>query len=291
MPWLQVETVAPQTEPRRLEDALSELGAVAVWLRDGGDEPVLEPAPGETPGWSDTLVTALYTDDFTQETLAPALAARLPDIEFHFSIIEDRDWQAEFQNTVTPLQFAEHLWVIPDGAAPPPDATVIRLMPGMAFGSGEHPTTAMCMRWLAQQPLAGMQTLDYGCGSGLLAIAALKLGAASACGVDIDPQALQATGENATKNGCAERLTIVKPDAVPAGAKYDVLVANILSGTLIDLGSTLNALTKPGGRIALTGILEHQANDVVSAWSEWAELTVGDQIDDWVLLNGMKRGN
>lgn len=290
MPWLQVKTAAGQRDPDTIEAVLGELGAVAVWLQDAGDEPVLEPAPGETPGWSETIVTALFTTDFAEDPLRAALTDRFPAVEWHFSRIEDQDWQAAFEQTLRPLQFGERLWVAPDGSTAPADAAVVTLAPGMAFGTGEHPTTAMCLNWLAGQRLDGLNVLDYGCGSGLLAIAAAKLGAAGCCAVDIDPQALDATKDNAVTNSVADRLVIVKPDAVPAGAQYDVLVANILSGTLIDLGPTLRDLVKAGAPLALTGILAEQAEGVAEAWSEWADLNVGDQDGDWVLLSGSKLG-
>ncbi|MBT8421700.1 MAG: 50S ribosomal protein L11 methyltransferase, partial [Gammaproteobacteria bacterium] len=236
MPWLQVETLAGQRDPQTVERVLSELGAAAVWLKDAGDEPILEPAPGETPGWSETLVTALFTADFREADLRAALDDTVPGIEWRFAVVEDQDWQSAFEQTLRPLRFSDRLWVIPDGSPAPDHGAVVRLAPGMAFGTGEHPTTAMCLQWLAQQALDHAGVLDYGCGSGLLAIAALKLGASRCCAVDIDPQALDATAENAASNAVADRLIIVEPDAVPAGAQYDVLVANILSGTLIDLG-------------------------------------------------------
>jgi len=290
MPWLQAETTAGQTDPQSIEDTLTAIGAIAVWLRDAGDEPVLEPAPGETPGWSETIVTALFPHDFVAEELAGCVNGLLPDVDLSFRIIADRDWQAEWQNTLQPMQFGERLWVIPHQAPPPEDAAVVRLQPGMAFGTGEHPTTAMCLHWLARQKLQHRAVLDYGCGSGLLAIAAAALGAANCAAVDIDPQALDATLSNALKNSCADRIAIVKPDALPADTQYDVLVANILSGTLIELGPVLRERLKQGAPLALTGILFHQAEEVTAAWSDWADLAVDDQTGDWVLLSGNKRG-
>lgn len=288
MPWLQVETKAGQSDPSSLENALNELGAAAVWLRDAGDEPVLEPAPGETPIWPESIVTALFPAEVGQQALSLALAESFPDVEFSCTTVADRDWHAEFQQTLTPLSFGNRLWIIPDGSDAPDAAAVVRLAPGMAFGTGEHPTTAMCLNWLTRQRLDGAQVLDYGCGTGLLAIAAVMLGAAGCCAVDIDPQALAATLDNATSNNCAGQLVIVKPDAVPARAQYDVLVANILSGTLIELGPTLRDLVKPGAALALTGILAHQADEVAAAWAGWADLNVGDQDGDWILLSGHK---
>ncbi len=290
MPWLQAETVAGQTDPQSIEDVLTELGAVAVWLRDAGNEPVLEPAPGETPGWSQTIVTALFPQEIQPVQLTDNLKSLLPEVELSFCIIKDRNWQDDWQSTLQPMQFGERLWVIPHEAPEPQDAVVVRMNPGMAFGTGEHPTTAMCLHWLAHQDLRNAAVLDYGCGSGLLAIAAAALGAAECGAVDIDPQALEATSHNALNNSCADSLVIVKPDALPTDKQYDVLIANILSGTLIELGPELRNWLKPGALLALTGILAHQAEEVCAGWSGWADLSVGDQKGDWVLLNGNKRG-
>jgi ribosomal protein L11 methyltransferase len=171
----------------------------------------------------------------------------------------------------------------------PPDGTVVRFSPGMAFGTGEHPTTRMCLEWLDALKPIGDAVLDYGCGSGLLAIAALKLGARRACAVDIDPQALEATRNNAIANACLDRLDIHYPEEIGGAQQYDVLVANILSGTLIQLGPTIRYLLQPGARLALSGILFHQAQDVCAAWQDWAELRVSARIDDWVLVTGHKR--
>lgn len=290
MPWLQVETAAGQNNPEELEAALTRLGAVAVWLSDAGDNPVLEPAPGETPGWPETRVTALFSNDHSTVQLQTDLQQALPGIEFTLQSVADRDWQSEWQQSLQPMQFGHRLWILPEHTTAPDDAANVRLQPGMAFGTGEHPTTAMCLQWLASKPLDGLNVIDYGCGSGLLAIAAAALGAQHCCAVDIDPQALTATRDNAANNHCTDRLLIVKPDAVPPAKQYDVLVANILSDTLIELSPTLRPLLTAGAPIALTGILAHQADKVRAGWVDWAELKVTDQRGDWVLLSGNKRG-
>lgn len=290
MPWLQLETKAGQERPEQLEPALEELGAVAIWLRDAGDEPILEPAPGATPQWSSTIVTALFPSGTSAAELAGALAGVVDASELQFAIIEDRDWQAEWQTTLQPQCFGDRLWVVPDNCRIEHPGTVVEMSPGLAFGSGEHPTTAMCLEWLTRLNLAGRSVLDYGCGSGLLAIAALALGAESASGVDIDPQALDATRNNAVKNSCLDRLEVCQPAETGTRPRYDVLVANILSGTLIDLGAQIGSLMRANAPLALTGILAEQANDVRIAWADWAELEIGNQIDDWVLLTGRKRG-
>ena len=300
MPWLQVETTAGHSDPHALEEALTEMGAVAVWLSNAGNEPVLEPAPGATPLWAESIVTALFADAAAQDEVISGLENIVPPADLRFSIVEDRDWQAEWQDALCPLQFGDRLWIIPDaGHATPPDAAVVTLQPGMAFGTGEHPTTAMCLNWLTRQQLGSKTILDYGCGSGLLGIAAVALGAQSCCAVDIDPQALKATRQNADHNGCGDRVRTVNPiinplttpnalDSAETSPQYDVLVANILSDTLIELGPLLCRLLKPGAPLALTGILSGQADQVDDAWADWADIGVSDQEGEWVLLSGHK---
>jgi ribosomal protein L11 methyltransferase len=293
MPWLQLETEAGLQHPEALESVLEDLGAVAVSFRDAGDEPILEPAPGETPRWSSTIVTALFPADMQATDLTQALDGHIDSGQLRFSVIGDRDWHAEWRSTLQPLQFGNRLWVVPDDmSAPGTDAAAIfvYLSPGMAFGTGEHPTTAMCLEWLDGQVLTDASVLDYGCGSGLLAIAALSLGAPHVSAVDIDPQALEATRSNAANNSCLDRLIVDFPEEISDGRKYDVLVANILSGTLVELGPAIRDLMAPGARLALSGILAHQANQVRSAWSDWATLEVVRQTDEWVLLAGQKHG-
>ena len=293
MPWLQLETEAGQQNPESMEPVLESLGAVAVYFRDAGDEPILEPAPGETPSWSSTIVTALFPEGTQAADLTRALAGIIDAGQLNFAVVEDRDWHAEWRNTLQPLQFGNRLWVVPDGMNAPDggnERACVYLSPGMAFGTGEHPTTAMCLKWLDAQELANTAVLDYGCGSGLLAIAALALGADYVQAVDIDPQALEATRCNATDNACLDRLNVSFPEEINDSRKYDVLVANILSGTLVELGPVIRELMSPGARLALSGILATQADQVQSAWSDWAILEVASQIDDWILLTGCKHG-
>jgi ribosomal protein L11 methyltransferase len=291
MPWLQLETELGLQHPEILETKLEELGAVAVWLRDAGDEPLLEPAPGEMPQWSSTLVAALFPADTNQQLLAAQLVGLIEGGVLHFSHIADRDWQKDWQETLQPARFGSRLWVVPDGTTAPADSIVVHFSPGMAFGTGEHPTTRMCLEWLDSLTPMGNAVLDYGCGSGLLAIAALQLGAARACAVDIDPQALDATRNNALANACHNRLDVRYPEEISSAQQYDVLAANILSDTLIKLGPVIYGLLQPGARLALSGVLIDQAPQVCTAWNEWVELQVTARIDDWVLLTGQKQGS
>jgi len=291
MAWLQLETKLGLQHPELLEAALEELGAVAVWFRDAGDEPLLEPAPGETPLWSNTLVAALFPAGTNQELLAEKLADLLAGNPLHFSQVVDRDWHGEWQKSLQPARYGKRLWVVPAGSAAPPEGVIVHFSPGMAFGTGEHPTTRMCLEWLDTLRLDGNKVLDYGCGSGLLAIAALQLGAAHACAVDIDPQALEATRNNAAANACLDRLDVSYPEEISGLQQYDVLAANILSGILVKLGPAIRALLQPGARLALSGILIDQAPEVCAAWKEWADLRVSARIEDWVLLTGQKHGS
>ncbi len=292
MPWLQVDTELGKTQPEQLEPLLEELGALAVWFSDAGDEPILEPAPDTTPLWSATTVSALFPAATSRARIETALNLLLPGKALQFRDIADRDWPAEWQKSLRPLKFGKNIWVIqaPDENVPD-DSFVIQLTPGLAFGTGEHPTTAMCLTWLESldADLLEQSVLDYGCGSGLLAIAALKLGAGQATATDIDPQALLATRQNSELNQCAAHLSCCLPEDLPE-IQHDVLVANILSNILTELGPALNALTRPGAPIALSGILSGQAGEVIDSWSDWATLRVSQQTDDWVLLSGNKNG-
>ena len=290
MAWLQLETRHGQRQTEALERMLEELGAIAVWLTDAADEPILEPAPGELPQWSSTIVSALFPPETRESELAEALGAAVDGRELNFARLEDRDWLGAWQQKLRPLLFGERLHVLPPGTAPAAEGASVWLAPGMGFGTGEHPTTAMCLEWLSEQVLADTTVLDYGCGSGLLAIAALKLGAVSACAVDIDPQALAATRENGRANDCLDRLSVNSPEEICDVGGYDLLVANILSRTLIELGPTLDRLLRPGALLALSGILAGQARSVQAAWSGWAALEIDRQVGDWVLLTGHKHG-
>jgi len=291
MAWLQLETKLGLQHPELLEAALEELGAVAVWFRDAGNEPLLEPAPGETPLWSNTLVAALFPAGTNQELLTEKLADLLAGNPLHFSQVVDRDWHDEWQKSLQPARYGKRLWVVPAGSAAPPEGVIVHFSPGMAFGTGEHPTTRMCLEWLDTLRLDGNKVLDYGCGSGLLAIAALQLGTAHACAVDIDPQALEATRNNAAANACLDRLDVSYPEEISGLQQYDVLAANILSGILVKLGPAIRALLQPGARLALSGILIDQAPEVCAAWQDWADLRVSARIEDWVLLTGQKHGS
>ena len=284
--WLQAAVDCPQAEVAAVEDRFEELGALVTWTQGADNEEILEPEPGATPLWAAVRVTALLPRD----TLREQVIAAFPDSRLHFETIADRDWDAEWRRTLKPLRFGRRLWVCPAGqSCPDPAGSRVVLEPGLAFGTGTHPTTAMCLNWLDCQSLAGLSLLDYGCGSGILAVAALVLGCATAVAVDIDPQAVISTSDNAMRNGCAARLTVGLPAVLLPESRhrtFDVLVANILSGPLVRLAPELRGYTRRATRVALSGILKDQAPEVIAAFGPWISLSIADEQGGWVLLAG-----
>ena len=292
MSWIQVTFCTGRAQAPLIEAALENAGAVAVTLGDAADEPQLEPPPGTTPLWSQVTLTALFPDEpqalATARVLARSLADHLSS-EPRIEQIQDRAWERVWLDDFKPTRFGSRLWICPRGQATgDPDAVVVELDPGLAFGTGHHPTTALCLRWLDGADLAGKSVLDYGCGSGILSIAALRLGAARAVAVDHDPQALEATGDNATQNGVADRLQACLPGQIPNNPA-DLLLANILAGPLIELAPRLAELVHAGGPIALSGILQVQTTSVLNAYAPWFELDAPRTQDEWVLLSGRRR--
>ncbi len=291
MAWLQLKVRSSAAEADAVEDILLAAGAAAVTLEDSGDQPLFEPPIGTTPLWHDTTVVGLFNADIDVATATQHINAALQPSELlKFEILEDKDWVRAWMDDYHPIQFGERLWICPSWCEPPkPEAVNLMLDPGLAFGTGTHPTTAMCMRWLDRQDLAGKAVWDYGCGSGILAIAALLLGATTATGNDIDPQALTASRDNAQRNGIAdEKLNLIlgaPKDAEPV----DVVVANILAGPLVALSEGIAALCKPGGLLALSGILDTQANDIAECYSQWFDIDPPTVTEEWVCITGRKR--
>ena len=286
--WLQAQLEVPRDSIASAEALLEALGALVSWTESANDEEILEPEPGAIPLWAEVRVTALFPADASRAVITEALKAGLSAVTgtVSFSVVEDRDWDADWRRQLKPLRFGKRLWICPAGqACPAADGISVILEPGLAFGTGTHPTTAMCLSWLDRTPLTGAQVLDYGCGSGILAIAALALGADSCMGVDIDPQALLASRDNALRNACSEQLTLSMPADCPVRS-YAVIVANILSGPLIRLAPELRKLAGSGTRIALSGILAGQSAEVVAVFTPWVQLERTAQQDDWVLLTG-----
>ena len=253
MPWQQLTLEAGDLDPDVLSVFFEEKGALSVTLADAADQPIFEPDPGTTPLWSATRVTALFPEDADLQAIRQALAGRFGAALTERVVEEtltDQDWERAWLDRFQPMRFGEHLWICPAGQRPPADddQVLIDLDPGLAFGTGTHPTTALCLAWLDRHPPSGQQVLDFGCGSGILAIAALKLGAAQVWGVDIDQQALWASRENAARNLVADKLTTALPDELPEQT-YDLLLANILANPLIELAPRLACLVKPGGQL------------------------------------------
>lgn len=292
MPWRQFSMELGQLEPSSVEAVLQAHGAQAITYMDAADSPVLEPGPGETPLWPATRVTALFDLDLDPATLELALIAGLGlerPPRFHVESLEDRVWEREWLKDFRATRFGRRLWVCPGGLdAPQDDAVVLRLDPGLAFGTGSHATTALCLEWLDCARLHQKSVLDFGAGSGILAIAALLLGAAQATAVDIDPQALEATRNNAERNSVSDRLTVRPADGLPA-RQFDVVLANILAAPLIELAPALAAHTLNGGELVLSGILTEQAEDVLAAYSRWYRLEKPVRRDRWLLISGRRR--
>ena len=292
MPWLQVRLAITPDQAETYEDALLEVGAVSVTFMDAEDQPIFEPDLGTTPLWSHTHLLALFEADTDPDSLVAHLqlltGGALP--EHRIERIEDQDWERSWMDNFQPMRFGRRLWIVPSWhTAPEPEAVNLLLDPGLAFGTGTHPTTALCLEWLDGQELAGCSVLDFGCGSGILAIAALLLGAPQAVGTDIDPQALEASRDNAGRNGIEPaRFALYLPADLPQQAA-DVVVANILAGPLVALAPQLTRLVKPGGRLALSGILAEQAEEVRAAYNEAFVLEPTALKDGWVRISGIRR--
>jgi ribosomal protein L11 methyltransferase len=291
MAWLQLKVRSSAAEADGVEDILLAAGAAAVTMEDSGDQPLFEPPLGTTPLWQDTTVVGLFNADIDVAMATQQINAALqPSEPLKFEILEDKDWVRAWMDDYHPIQFGERLWICPSWCEPPqPNAVNLMLDPGLAFGTGTHPTTAMCMRWLDQQDLEGKTVWDYGCGSGVLAIAALLLGAASAKGNDIDPQALTASRDNAQRNGIADDKFELLLGAPKDAAQVDVVVANILAGPLVALSEGIAALCKPGGSLALSGILDTQAADIAECYQQWFDLDPPMHTEEWVCITGRKR--
>lgn len=289
--WLSLKLAAGQAEAEALADALLEAGALAVSIedRDAGttaeEAQFGEPGLGDPHAWRRNWVVALLPE----ETDVPALLARLgrpADAEHQIETIAEQDWVRLTQSQFEPIRVTDRLWIVPTWHdAPDPQAINIVLDPGLAFGTGSHPTTRLCLAWLAENLRGGECVLDYGCGSGILAIAAARLGAARVVGVDIDPQAVAAARDNAERN--AVRAEFYLPDAAP-DLRADVLVANILTNPLKALAPLFARSVRPGGRIALSGILTEQAQAVIDAYAPWFDLAISATEEGWCLLAGQR---
>ncbi len=289
MSWLELSVLS--RHPEFAEEILLAHGALSVSLFDAADDPVLEPAPGETPLWLRTRTVGLFAEG---TDLAPVLAALreiLPDgsqAVATTAALADAEWTRIWLRDWQPLKFGSRLWVCPrEKSVEEPGCVTVLLDPGLAFGTGTHPTTALCLEWLSGAELTGKSVLDYGCGSGLLGIAALKLGAARVVGVDLDPQALTATHENAEQNDVGKRITVQAPEAALEGS-FDVVVANILAQPLIQLAPTLTAVLKPGGFLVLAGLLDRHAQEVCDAYRGAIAFDPPLEREGWTRLSGCR---
>ena len=291
MPWLQVRLAIQPDQAEHWEDTLLELGAVSVTFMDGEDQPIYEPDLGTTPLWSHTHLLALFESDVDAQALRQHLQLLGGDDtpEMHLEQIEDQDWERSWMDNFHPMRFGQRLWIVPSWhAAPEPDAVNLLLDPGLAFGTGTHPTTALCLEWLDGQHLDNCSVLDFGCGSGILAIAAKLLGAQQLTCTDIDVQALEATHDNASRNGIAAAdIPVYLPEDMPQ-QEFDVVLANILAGPLVALAPQLIGHTRSGGRIALSGILAEQAQEVRDAYSAAFTLDPTAEKDGWVCISGVR---
>lgn len=292
MQWLQLIVASTRDASSAIEDALLELGAVSVTLEDAADQPILEPGVGETPLWDNCIIKALFADDTdTVQTGAQLEELVAQSLQLNWQQLEDKDWSQEWKKYFSPVKCGDRLWICPSWIEPP-DANGINLSldPGLAFGTGSHPTTHLCLRWLDKQDLVGQTIIDYGCGSGILGIAALLLGAEKVIAVDNDPQALLATRDNAERNNIAqERLITYLPDQLPADICGATMVANILAAPLIELAPRLIAHTEAGGQLCLSGLLEHQIDAVSLPYSEDFVFADAAIESEWAQLSARKK--
>lgn len=293
MPWIQIKINTSGAHAEETGDALIESGAVSVTFQDTHDNPVYEPLPGETRLWGDTDAIGLFDAETDMQQVIGMLEQQPqpgPGFRYKIEQIEDKDWEREWMDNFHPMCFGKRLWICPSWReVPDPGAVNVMLDPGLAFGTGTHPTTSLCLNWLDSQDLTGKTVIDFGCGSGILAIAALKLGARHAIGIDIDPQAIQASRDNAERNGVSDKLDLYLPHQQPAGLSADVVVANILAGPLRELAPLIGVLPVSGGKLALSGVLASQADDVCSAYTDEFVLDPVAEKEEWCRITGQRR--
>jgi len=292
MSWIQTHLTVDKSQAPLIELLLENLGALSITLGDAGDEPMLEPGPGETPLWTATRVTGLFSGESDTDQLRTAFNQALAkDISRHLLVeqLDDEDWERSWLDRFAPMQFGQHLWICPTGhKVEQEDAVIIDLDPGLAFGTGTHPTTSLCLQWLDGADVKGKTVIDFGCGSGVLAIAALKLGAAKAIGVDHDPQALLASRDNAERNGVGDRFSVFLNEDFNAQAA-DIVLANILANVLIELHEKITPLVRPCGQLVLSGILEDQASAVTQAYISKFDFAPDQQQENWMLLSAIRK--
>ncbi len=290
--WHQAVFALPAEYVEQAESVLYGFGALSVTLQDAGEQPLLEPAPGETPLWNLSVMTGLFPQDTNSDELLQKLQLALGEFVvagfFDISRVDDQEWERAWMQDYGPMHFGRRLSVYPSHIPPEdPQRINIILDPGLAFGTGTHPTTSLCLRWLDSQELDGKICVDYGCGSGILAVAALMSGAARVYAVDIDPQALIATQQNAERNGITFGLQVSMPDKL-GSVSADFVLANILSNTIIDLAAALAGLVRPGGKLLLSGILREQSEAVRGAFGQAFDFEMEIEAEGWTLLVARK---
>ncbi|MBU3826912.1 MAG: 50S ribosomal protein L11 methyltransferase [Candidatus Anaerobiospirillum merdipullorum] len=287
--WIEIKARCTANTADAISTMLEQLGALAVTYEDAEDSPILEPRPGERRLWPNTEVTGLFAQGTDATAIVQTLQQILGDsIPLAAVKLADKDWIRAWMDQFKPLRFGSRLWICPTWhQVPDKEAVTVMLDPGLAFGTGTHPTTALCLEWLDRQDLTNARVLDYGCGSGILAVAALKLGASEALGVDIDPQALLASKENAQRNGVDSKLTLKDGATLDLSTitPYNLAIANILAGPLAELEPYIAALTAKGAPLALSGILQEQAEEVIAAYSPDFSYQGQEVKDGWVRLS------
>ena len=293
MPWIQLRLSADEDTAEKYSDWLSACGAQAVTFIDAKDTPIYEPLPGDDViYWNNTVVMGLYDASHDMDKVLNYLKSIHPDkanMAYKLEQLEDKDWEREWMDNFHPMKFGERLWICPSWReVPEPNAVNVMLDPGLAFGTGTHPTTALCLTWLDGLDLKGKTVVDFGCGSGILSLAALKLGAKKVIGIDIDPQALQASLENAKRNQCEDRLELFLPKDQPQ-FKADVVVANILAGPLRELAPVIIEYVASKGVLALSGVLEEQAEQLQSIYGEFCQMDPIKVQEEWVRLSGVRK--
>jgi ribosomal protein L11 methyltransferase len=291
MAWIQIRINANAATADAVSDLLMESGSASVTFIDAKDTPIYEPKIGTVEFWADTTVIGLFEANHDMNEVI-ALLKRHDEINesliYKIEQLEDKDWEREWMDNFHPIQFGEKLWICPSWRdIPDPEAVNVLLDPGLAFGTGTHATTALCLKWLESQDLTGKTVVDFGCGSGILGIAAIKLGAERMIGIDIDPQALEASLDNANRNGVADKLEVYLPENQPEFTA-DIVVANILAQPLRELHKVILGLLKPGGKIAMSGILEEQAQSVADIYAPFIELDDIAVEGDWTRVSGTK---
>ncbi|WP_287817904.1 50S ribosomal protein L11 methyltransferase [Idiomarina sp.] len=293
MPWIQLTLSCSEEHAPQVGDMLMANGAQAVTYRDGADTPIFEPRPGDVILWEHTLATGL----FDAEADIKAIIANLKqsnvfdsDLQYKVDPLEDKDWEREWMDNFHPIRFGESLWICPSWReVPQPDAVNILLDPGMAFGTGTHPTTAMCLRWIDANPPTGKTVVDFGCGSGILGIAALLFDAKHVAGIDIDQQALIATKDNAERNKVGDKFSLYLPTQQP-NTQVDLVLANVLAGPLRELADTIIGFVAPEGQLVLSGILERQIEGVIEAYQPQIQFDTPTIDGDWAMLSGTRVG-